>query len=63
MSSRYSLNKPSSFNRECYSLWKEKMNFVIEGTICGIWKDVKEGPFVPTHNVYGVVVDNLKAVV
>lgn len=29
----------------------------IEGTNRGIWKALKEGPFVPTHEVNGDVVD------
>lgn len=33
------------------------MKFIIEGTNCGIWKDVKEVPFVPTHEINRVVVD------
>lgn len=52
-----SLNNPPFFNGEEYSLWKEKMKIFIEETNRGIWKVVKEGPFVPTHNVDGVVVE------
>lgn len=60
MTSSYSLNKPSSFDGEMYKLWKEKMKLFIEGTDRGIWKFVKEGPFVPTHDIDGVVVRKLE---
>lgn len=60
MSLSYLLNKPSSFNGEGYNLWREKMKVFIEGMNCGIWKIVKEGPFVPTHEVNGTVVDKLE---
>lgn len=33
------------------------MKIFIEGTNNVIWKDVKEGPFSPTRDVNGVVVD------
>lgn len=56
-SSIYLLNKAPSFNVKGYSFWKEKLEFFIEGRNCGIWKTVKECPFVPTHNVDDVVVD------
>lgn len=32
------------------------MKFFIEFMDCSIWKDVKEVPFVPTHDVNGVLV-------
>lgn len=51
MTSSYSLYKLQSFNGEGYNLWKYKMKFIIEGMNCGIWKALKEGPFVPTHKV------------
>lgn len=54
MASSYSLNKPLSFNGEGYSLWKNKMKFFREGIYRGIQKVVKEGQFVPTHEVDGL---------
>lgn len=57
MSSSYSLNNPPLFNGEGYRSWEEKMKFFIEGTNRGIWKAVREGSFVPTHEVNGVVVE------
>lgn len=55
MNSSNSLNKPSSFNGYGYILWKEKMKFFIEGVDHSIWNTMKEGPFVLTHKVNGVV--------
>lgn len=60
MTSDYSLNKPTSFNKEWYNLWNEKMKFFKEEIDCGIWKIVKEDSLVPTHDVKGVVVNKLE---
>lgn len=56
MSSSYPLKKASSFNGEWYCLWKDKMNFFIKWMDPGICKTMREGLFVPTHKVNGVVV-------
>lgn len=55
MTSRCSVNKPPFFNGEGYSLWNEKMIFFIEGMDRCIWKALKEGSFVPTLKVNGVI--------
>lgn len=60
MYSRYSLNKLPFFNGVWYSLWKEKMEFFIEGVDRGIQKVVKEGLFFTTDKVYGVLINKLE---
>lgn len=39
---------------------EREMEFFIEGTNYDIRKVVKEEPFVPTHNIDGVIVDKSK---
>lgn len=57
MTSNDFLKKISSFNREGYALWKEKMRIFINKIDFHILKDVKNGPFIPTHQVNDVVVN------
>ena len=57
MNSGYLLNKPPSFNREGYNLWKEKIIIFIEEIHIGIQQTVKEDLFVPPYEVNGVVVN------
>lgn len=40
-----------------YALWKEKIRILIEGMNFEIWKVVKNGLFVPAHEVNEVVVN------
>lgn len=51
------LNRHSSSNGQGYNLLKENMRFFIEGVNSNIWKVVMNGPFVPTREVIGVVVN------
>lgn len=56
----YSLNKSPSFSGEKYSLWKDKMIFLIEGIDLGIRKVMKKGPFFRKHDLKGVVANKPK---
>lgn len=40
---------------EKYALWKEKIKIFIEKINYDIWKTVKDGLFVSTHQVKGVI--------
>lgn len=58
MTSNGSLNKPLSFKGERHDLWKKKIIVFIKGMDFEMWKTVKNGPFVLTHEDINVVVNH-----
>ena len=42
-----SINRPPSFNGECYNFWKIRMKIFIESQDLDVWDAIENGPYVP----------------
>ena len=54
-----SLNRPPLFDREHFLFWKKRMEIFIQSIDPVAWNAIVKGPFIPTKEVNGDVVNTI----